>query len=419
MATILIVDDNAINRSFLVTLLGYAGHRLLEAASGIDGLRLIRAERPDLVISDILMPNMDGHEFVTRIHADAAIAATPVIFYTAGYHETEARAIARSCGVQTVLAKPAEPEVILRTVNEALGLPSGDVSVPHLTVPPSEGSRFSTVDSQMAEYLSELESSTALIASLVADPASLQSAAPQRRQATQRLAASLDNLQEVSDRLAALMRIRVDVAAESAEPAAASPELEAPEESAARSVRDHPGETVRSVQPASPIADDTVGTVATGFGQQNSRERVKFQARLAKSLRFAGYPHDSPTQLAREFNFRYSGRPVTIHAARKWLVGESIPTQDKLRILATWLGVTAEWLRFGDTGETGETSAPQKTAPSSEESKLLADLMLLDPYHRKLAQDFIAMLVAKNTPAAGADRRPVKSRQPKDKVRLP
>ena len=401
MATILIVDDNAINRSFLVTLLGYAGHRLLEAASGVDGLRLIHAEHPDLVISDILMPHMDGHEFVTRIHADPAIAATLVIFYTAGYHEVEARAIAQSCGVRTVLAKPAEPELILRTVNEALGLSSDLVAVPRLTVPPAEGSRFSTLDNQMAEYLIELESSTALIAGLVADPANLHSAAPERVLATQRLAISMGNLQAVSDRLAALVRISADVAAESTGAAAHAVEEQTPANITVPALHGR--------QATAPTPE------AAAFGQQSSNERVKFQARLAKSLRFAGYPHDSPTQLAREFNFRFSGRPVTIHAARKWLVGESIPTQDKLRILAQWLGVTAEWLRFGDAEQAG---MPQKKAPSSEESKLLADLMLLDPYHRKLAPDFISMLVAKNIPEAGTDRRAGKSRQPKDKVRL-
>lgn len=406
MATILIVDDNAVNRSFLVTLLGYAGHRLLEAGGGVDGLRLIHAEHPDLVISDILMPHMDGHEFVTRIHADPSIAATSIIFYTAGYHAVEARAIAKSCGVRTVLAKPAEPELILRTVNEALGLSSDQVAVPRLTVPPAEGSRFSTVDNQMAEYLVELESSTALIAGLVADPTNLHRTAPQRILATQRLAVSLDNLQAVSDRLAALMRISADVAAESAGTVVRTLEEPASAEVTAPALRSRVAETPAVT---TPVAD------ATTFGQHNSRERVKFQARLAKSLRFAGYPHDSPTQLAREFNFRFSGRPVTIHAARKWLVGESIPTQDKLRILAQWLGVTAEWLRFGDTEQAG---SPQRAAPSSEEGKLLADLMLLDPYHRKLAQDFISMLVAKNTPEAGTDRRVGKTRPAKDKVRL-
>ena len=406
MATILIVDDNAINRSFLVTLLGYAGHRLLEAANGVDGLTLMHAEHPDLVISDVLMPSMDGHEFVTRIHADPAIAATPIIFYTAAYHESEARAIAQSCGVQTVLAKPAEPEHILRSVNETLGISADLMTVPRLTVPPSEGSRFSTVDNQMAEYLIELESSTALIAGLVADPVSLQASATERILATQRLAVSLNNLHAVSDRLAALVQISADVAAESAAADAKMLHQKTPSPVAAATLQDA---GIDLSAEALPSFD------AAAFGQKNSRERAKFQARLAKSLRFAGYPHDSPTQLSREFNFRFSGRPVTIHAARKWLVGESIPTQDKLRVLAQWLGVTAEWLRFGDSDQ---PSMSPRTAPSSEEGKLLAELMLLDPYHRKLAHDFISMLVAKSAPEAGTVPRVAKGRPAKDKIRL-
>ncbi|MDP9323980.1 MAG: response regulator, partial [Acidobacteriota bacterium] len=62
MATILIVDDLAANRTFLVTLLGHQGHRMLEAANGSDALASIHGERPDLVITDVLMPVMDGYE---------------------------------------------------------------------------------------------------------------------------------------------------------------------------------------------------------------------------------------------------------------------------------------------------------------------------------------------------------------------
>src|SRR5881409_3250771 len=77
-----------------------------------------------------------------------------------------------------------------------------------------------------------------------------------------------------------------------------------------------------------------------------SIEREGFSDRLQQALRHAHYPPDSPTKLAREFNIRFSGRPVTVHAARKWLVGEAIPTQEKLRMIAQWLGVPAEWLRL-------------------------------------------------------------------------
>jgi len=121
MATILIVDDRAPNREFLVTLLGYGGHRLLEAADGAAALALARAERPDLILTDLLMPTMDGYELVRQLRADPAVAATRVIFCTAHYHEPEARKLAAACGVEAVLIKPCEPETVLRAVDAALG----------------------------------------------------------------------------------------------------------------------------------------------------------------------------------------------------------------------------------------------------------------------------------------------------------
>jgi PAS domain S-box-containing protein len=118
---ILIVDDRPTNREFLVTLLGYHGHHLLQAADGAEALALARAERPDLVIADILMPTMDGYEFVRQLRADPTVADTRVIFYTAHYREQEARVLARACAVTAVVTKPAEPEVILEAVESALG----------------------------------------------------------------------------------------------------------------------------------------------------------------------------------------------------------------------------------------------------------------------------------------------------------
>ncbi|MGZ5884939.1 MAG: response regulator, partial [Burkholderiaceae bacterium] len=123
MATILIVDDHVLNREFLLTLLGYGGHRLIEASDGMEGLQKVKGERPQLVIADILMPNMDGYEFVARMQRDPATADIPIIFYTAAYREREATVMAQACGVKWVLHKPSDPELILETVHEALGLP--------------------------------------------------------------------------------------------------------------------------------------------------------------------------------------------------------------------------------------------------------------------------------------------------------
>jgi len=120
MASILIVDDRAGNREFLVTLLGYHGHRLLQASDGAEALGVARAERPDVVITDILMPTMDGYEFVRQMREIPELAGTVVIFCTAHYHSPEAEKLAADCGVAHILSKPCEPELVLRTLEEAL-----------------------------------------------------------------------------------------------------------------------------------------------------------------------------------------------------------------------------------------------------------------------------------------------------------
>src|SRR6185436_8871154 len=111
------------NREFLVTLLGYYGHTLAEAGDGVEALERVRERRPDLVITDLLMPNMDGEEFTQRLRADPAMRDLPVIFYTATYRVREAGQLAERLGVKTVLAKPSEPAAILAAVAEALGQP--------------------------------------------------------------------------------------------------------------------------------------------------------------------------------------------------------------------------------------------------------------------------------------------------------
>jgi transcriptional regulator with XRE-family HTH domain len=126
-----------------------------------------------------------------------------------------------------------------------------------------------------------------------------------------------------------------------------------------------------------------------------SIEREDFSGRLQQALRDADYSPDSPTQLAREFNIRFPGRPITVHAARKWLVGEAIPTQEKLRTLAQWLGVPAEWLRFGGTHvSVGANTAGELPPPrfEADDVKLISDLKRLDEHDRAIARELIRML---------------------------
>ncbi len=122
MATILIVDDKPTNRQFLATLLGYRKHRLLEADDGVEALELRAAEPPDLIITDLLMPTMDGYELVRQLRTDPTLATTPVILYTAKYHKSELHELMHAGGVQ-YLDKPSEPEAILHAVEQALAAP--------------------------------------------------------------------------------------------------------------------------------------------------------------------------------------------------------------------------------------------------------------------------------------------------------
>ena len=130
MATILIVDANPADRRWYLTLLGNYGHRLLEAGDGVEALATAQAELPELIITDILMPHMDGFSLVRRLRAEPLMAGIPVIFQTANYDVSEIHRLARASGVQHILRKAAEPHEILRAVNESLKRPTTPTRLP-------------------------------------------------------------------------------------------------------------------------------------------------------------------------------------------------------------------------------------------------------------------------------------------------
>lgn len=121
-------------------------------------------------------------------------------------------------------------------------------------------------------------------------------------------------------------------------------------------------------------------------------EREGFSHRLQQTLRNAHHSADSPTELARNFNMRFSGRPITVHAARKWLMGEAIPTQDKMRTLSEWLLVPIEWLRFGGE-ERRSMSLEGENNLKSVDLKLIADMQLLDEDHKQIVREFVRVLI--------------------------
>ena len=118
-------------------------------------------------------------------------------------------------------------------------------------------------------------------------------------------------------------------------------------------------------------------------------EREAFAHRLREALAHVGDDGSSPTRLARAFNRRTPGAPVTLHAARKWLNGEAIPAQDKLRVLATWLGVATDWLRYGD----GRPTHYKVREPEQEiDYELLRDIGALTSPHREAVRALVKAL---------------------------
>ena len=122
VATILIIEDRPVNLRFVATLLRDRGYRLLEASGGEEALRIVRAERPDLVIIDILTSGMDGCQFVLNLRSDPNSVQPRIVFRAAAHIAAEAEALATTFGA-SFIAKPVNPETLLAVVDAALSGP--------------------------------------------------------------------------------------------------------------------------------------------------------------------------------------------------------------------------------------------------------------------------------------------------------
>lgn len=120
MKNILVADDNEDLRLVLQWILTSNGYEVTAAANGFEALNSARSNPPDLIISDIMMPQMDGFTLCRQLKSDTALAKIPVIFYTASYLEEEDRQLAQSLGVARFVEKPQEPQKMLNIVAQIL-----------------------------------------------------------------------------------------------------------------------------------------------------------------------------------------------------------------------------------------------------------------------------------------------------------
>lgn len=117
MAKILVVDDSRLSRRILCGPLREAGHDTIEAKNGQHGLEAFHDKNPDLVLSDLLMPVMDGFGMVSAIRG--VDEATPIVVCSADI-QASSRVRCDSLGVDRLIHKPVNPSELVAAIEEAL-----------------------------------------------------------------------------------------------------------------------------------------------------------------------------------------------------------------------------------------------------------------------------------------------------------
>jgi DNA-binding response OmpR family regulator len=133
MAQVLVVDDAEKIRAGVRRLLEQAGHAVLEAGNGRDALRVLYAEKPDVVLLDVSMPDMDGWEALERIRE---LTWVPILMVTARDAPPE-RVRGLRGGADDYIVKPFEPDELLARIEVALrhAAPPGEAATPQQPPP--------------------------------------------------------------------------------------------------------------------------------------------------------------------------------------------------------------------------------------------------------------------------------------------
>src|SRR3989304_7013743 len=105
---ILVVDDSPDARDVLRQIIEARGNSVIEARDGQEGLELAHKHKPDAIISDGLMPVMDGFQFLRAVKQNETLRAVPFVFYTAIYTGDKVRELALSLGADGLISKPKD-----------------------------------------------------------------------------------------------------------------------------------------------------------------------------------------------------------------------------------------------------------------------------------------------------------------------
>ncbi len=124
--TILMVDDSRETVRALRIFLEDAGFRVLTAYDGASGIQLLRAERPDLIVLDLMLPDQNGLDITRAVRADAALKATPIIMLTARVDDTD-KIVGLEVGADDYITKPYNPREVVARVRSVLRRSRGDL----------------------------------------------------------------------------------------------------------------------------------------------------------------------------------------------------------------------------------------------------------------------------------------------------
>ena len=117
---ILWIDDDRLLLTFGKDALERVGYQTLTATDGASGIRMAQQERPEMIILDVLMPNMDGYEICRRLRADPGLKDTPILLLTA-LEERMVELWGREVGATFSMSKPSQPEHIVSIIEWMLG----------------------------------------------------------------------------------------------------------------------------------------------------------------------------------------------------------------------------------------------------------------------------------------------------------
>jgi PAS domain S-box-containing protein len=154
MNHVMIVEDHEENRNLLKMLLEANAYRVTAAGDGLEALAAARSDPPNVVVSDVLMPNMDGFTLCRAWMQDEALKRIPFIFYSATYVRPDDEQFGTALGAVRYLIKPVEAHVFLRELRSALQQWSG-IAAPGPATPMDDATSHAMHESALARKLED------------------------------------------------------------------------------------------------------------------------------------------------------------------------------------------------------------------------------------------------------------------------